>query len=225
MPQTSQQDLQALEQSRVALQKATTIPEIAALLAEVGYEESKIQEGKAILVIAQEAYHTDKQQSLDVLLAYNAIYQKKKALETVYRIHRRRAKVCLEGDPHQLLRLGINKAIPKNHFVWIDTLKKFYAEITSNPQLKTGLQTLNVSEQDLLTAQADISKMEALHRTYISEKRESQNTTEIKDYSLQIFKQWMRNFYAVAGIALKNQPQLMEVLGKAVKNQRLVRRK
>lgn len=218
MARKSQTELELLEQSRVALENATTNLEIAAALAEVGYDEAKIQEGKALLATAQNTYDTNKQEDVEASLAYDTFDQKKQELQTAYRTHRKRAKVGLEDNPYQLLRLDVHQPIPRSYLNWIDSVKQFYAQATTNPEVLAALQSLKITEQDLLAAQACIPQVEALRQTYINEKGESQNATKTKDQALKTLDQWMRTFYTVAAIALEDQPQLIESLSKVVKS-------
>ncbi len=218
MARKSQTELELLEQSRVALENATTNPEIAALLAEVGYDAAKIQQGKDLLDKAQHAYDNNKQENVETSLAYDTFDREKQKLEALYRNHRRRAKVVLEGKSNFLLRLDIHRPITKTYLGWMDSTKRFYSEALANSEIKTELRTLKITEQDLLNAQSLITTIEGLRQTYINEKGESQDATKRKDHALKDLDQWMRNFYAVAGIALEDQPQLMESLGKLVKS-------
>ncbi|MGQ7868483.1 hypothetical protein [Sunxiuqinia sp. sy24] len=47
---------------------------------------------------------------------------------------------------------------------------------------------------------------------------ESEDTTKQKDTAFANLDEWMSNFYAVAAIALKDHPQLLEALGKSVRS-------
>ena len=211
-------DLEILEQSRVALENATTNPEIAAALAEVGYTTDKINEGKALLATAQEAYDDNKQQDVEVTIAYDAFDQKKQELETAYRTHRKRAKVYFSENFAQLVRLNIHKPAPDAYLKWIDVVKPFYAEATTNPDVITAFQSLKVTEQELLNTQALIPEIGVLRQTYIDGKGQAQNATKIKNQAIEKLEQWMRAFYNMAGIALEDQPQLLESLSKVVRS-------
>lgn len=218
MAKTSQTELELLEQSRVALENATTNPEIAAALAEVGYDEAKIQEGKALLTTAQNAYDSNKGEGVEASLAYDTFDQKRQELETAYRTHRKRAKVYFSDNPSQLVRLNVHKPIFITYLAWMDSVKLFYAEATTNPEVVAALQTLKITEQELLSTHALIPEVEALRKTYIDEKGQAQNATKTKDQALKALEQWMRSFYKIAAIALDDQPQLIESLSKVIKS-------
>ena len=50
------------------------------------------------------------------------------------------------------------------------------------------------------------------------EKGETQNATKVKDQAFTAIEKWMRKFYAVANIALEDNPQLLESLGVFVRS-------
>lgn len=52
----------------------------------------------------------------------------------------------------------------------------------------------------------------------MKEKGESQDATKLKDTAFGELDDWMREFYAVAKIALEDNPQLLESLEKFVRN-------
>lgn len=47
---------------------------------------------------------------------------------------------------------------------------------------------------------------------------ESKNATKARDAAMAAMQDWMTEFYAVARIALEEQPQLLEALGRPVKS-------
>lgn len=63
-----------------------------------------------------------------------------------------------------------------------------------------------------------ISNLEAARADYLRGKGESQDSTKIKDAAFVKIDDWMSEFYAVAKIALEDNPQLLESLGKLVRS-------
>ena len=66
-----------------------------------------------------------------------------------------------------------------------------------------------------LTALADVKQAEA---TYVLERGESQQATKDRDAAFAAFEKWVREFYAIAKIALEDKPQLLESIGKFVRS-------
>ncbi len=63
-----------------------------------------------------------------------------------------------------------------------------------------------------------IGKYEVTHEEYLREVGESQDATKQKDAAFAEIDDWMRDFYAVARIALEDHPQLLETLGILVRS-------
>lgn len=218
MARISQTDLETIEKSRVALENATTNSQISQLLEEVGFGGTKLEEGKALSNQAFASYESNKTENVEASLAYDLFDAKKMELNTLYRKHRKRAKVIFRENPEFLIKLDIHKATPTVYLSWLDSVKVFYKVALGTEVILTSLQTLKVSAEELQSAQGLIGNVEQLRNGYLNEKGESQEATKVKDNALKQLDKWMRNFYAVASIALEDHPQLVESLGKVVKS-------
>ena len=96
-------------------------------------------------------------------------------------------------------------------------MKKCYTLALADSDIQTKLSRLKVTLEDLTAANALIPEVEAARATYLKEKGESQDATTIKDAAFVKIDDWMSEFYAVARIALEDNPQLLEALGLIVK--------
>jgi len=97
-------------------------------------------------------------------------------------------------------------------------VEKFYTEISADPELLSKLARLKISEEEINDCLAMIVDLETSRAIYLTEKGDSQNSTKIKDIAIAKMNNWMYEFFTVARIALKDNPQLLEVLGKTVKS-------
>lgn len=75
-----------------------------------------------------------------------------------------------------------------------------------------------VTREELLAAKVGIVAIENARAAYVLAKGEAQNATQVKNAAFKKLDAWMREFYAVAKVALYDTPQLMEALGKKVKS-------
>jgi hypothetical protein len=114
--------------------------------------------------------------------------------------------------------LEISGSLPVAYVKWLETVRKFYNISVSNPDIQTSLSRLKITGDDLNAAQALIPEVEAARAAYLKEKGESQDATTIKDTAFVKLDDWMSEFYAVAKIAMEDNPQLLEALGKVVKS-------
>lgn len=76
-----------------------------------------------------------------------------------------------------------------------------------------SLSKYNVTPESLLEGQKLVAELEASRASYLKEKGESQNTTDLKDEAFRKLNSWMSDFKSIARIALEDQPQLLEALG------------
>lgn len=75
-----------------------------------------------------------------------------------------------------------------------------------------------MTAEHLTAANALLSEVEEARKIYVREQGESQDATHQKNLVFDQLEDWMREFYAVAKIALEDRPQLAEFLGKLVRN-------
>jgi hypothetical protein len=67
----------------------------------------------------------------------------------LYRVHRRKAKVAFRNGPVTLQLLAVDKSQPGSYVKWMETVKKFYAEISGNEELKNKLLAFKVTEEEM----------------------------------------------------------------------------
>ena len=142
-------DAQTLEQFRVALENATNNATIAASLAEIGYDETVINEGKALLQTAQTAFNTNQTEDDETTVAYSTFTEKKETIESAYRTHRKKAKVIFRTDPVTLDTLALKGIVPKAYVAWVQAVKKFYDTANASEEIKTMLARLAITEAEL----------------------------------------------------------------------------
>lgn len=97
-------------------------------------------------------------------------------------------------------------------------MKTFYSGVQANTELQSKLTRLKISTEELTNSIASISVLESLRSEYLREVGESQDATKAKDSAFEKIDLWMMDFYAVAKIAMEDQPQLLESLGILVRS-------
>jgi len=207
-----------LEQYRVALANAASQPQISTTMAEFGYDSATIAIGKALFDATRLAMDSNKRETDESLAAYNVFDIKKQELADVYSSHRRKAKVVFRNNAVTADKLELTGSLPQAYIKWLETVKKFYTTAIANSDIQTKLSRLKITANDLNVANALISVVEALRAAYLKEKGESQDATTIKDAAFAKLDEWMREFFAVARIAMEDNPQLLEALGVVVKS-------
>lgn len=215
---TVKSDLGLLEKYRVAFQNVETQSEISAIMAEYGYDATRIAEGVALLVKARAAYDANKREDDETLDAKKQLDDAIDLLGKTYRLHRKKARVVYINDPLTLSLLEIDKDVPEAYLTWLETVRKFYTITSSNEAVQQKLVRLKIAVSELTDGLTKVEEIEQLRAVYLREVGESQDATKAKDKAMAEIAVWMREFYSVARIALADQPQLLEALGIKVRS-------
>lgn len=211
-------EAQILEKYRIALTNVLNQTEIANQMAQFGYDTTKIELGNQLWQQANNAYNTNISEDDETLEAYATFSNQKKQLAKTYNLHRKKAKIIFRKKPVILEKLAVTGTKPQAYINWLETLKKFYSTANTSVEIQEQLQTLNISQEEITNTITQINNLESARANYLKEKGESQDATKAKDQAFAKIEDWMRDFYAVASIALEDQPQLIEALSKQIKS-------
>ena len=211
-------EAETLEQYRVSLDNVENQSEIATIMAEFGYNTETIAEGKALLAETRQAFDTNQTEDDETSAAYKSYSTLKDNLAETYSLHRKKAKVIFRNDSLTMDKLAVSGSLPKAYINWLETTKKFYSVAIADAAIQAKLARLKIAIEDLTAGGTLITDLEAARGAYLREKGESQDATKAKDASFAKIDDWMSEFYAVAKIALEDNPQLLESLGKLVRS-------
>lgn len=211
-------EAQTLEQYRVAFENTASQSLISTIMAEYGYDSATMALGKALYDETRQAFDSNKKETDESTAAYQVFDGKRKELADVYSSHRKKAKVVFRNDSVTADKLEITGTLPQAYIKWLETVKKFYSTAIADSDIHNKLSRLKISLDDLNAASSLIPEVEATRAAYLKEKGESQDATTIKDAAFAKLDDWMSEFYAVARIAMEDNPQLLEALGLIVKS-------
>lgn len=214
----SQSEAQILENYRVALTNVETQTEIAALMADFGYDKTKITEGKTLLSTTRQKFDLNRQEDQETIAARAAFDEKTNDLTNRYIAARKKAKVVFRNDEVALKKLALVGVMPRLYIPKMEAIKTFYNTLQVNSALLDRLLILKITPADVTAALALISETEAARASYLREVGESQDATKNKDAAFITIEHWMRDFYAVAKIALEDHPQLLEAVSLFVRS-------
>ena len=214
----SNSQAEVLEISRIALQNVETNAIIKPLMEDLGYNTAKIDAGKALLskTKAQFTIHNTFEDTR--ARAYKHFDDLKIIIEAKYAKDRKKAKIIYRQDVLVLKELGIKGIIPKSYVKWLEIVNQFYNLLNADAAILAKLAPLQVSQEHVTALLATLNSLENLRAAYIQTKGNAQNATKTKNKAFRDLEQWMSDFYAVARLALENEPQLLESLGKVVKS-------
>ena len=207
-----------LESCRIALQNVETNPTIKPLMEALGYNTAKIDAGKALLSSAKTLYIQNQELEDTKLKAYQSFEEKRVEIDLKYAKDRKKAKIIFKTDPIILKELGLKGSLPRTYVKWVETVTLFYNTLTKQPAILSQLAALQITETYVTEMLAALEGLEVLRADYIQTKGNAQNATKTKNKAFAVLDKWMSAFYGIARIALEDEPQLLESLGKTVKS-------
>lgn len=187
-------------------------------MAEYGYDLPVITKGRELLGVTITAFSFKQQEDNESIQARADFDVKVNSMTEKYASHRRKAKVAFRKDEVTLKQLGLVGTYSRAYVKWIVTMKTFYNGVLSNPAHLAKLLVFKITEEEISACITEINALETTRALYLKEVGESQEATKKKDKALAEFEDWMSDFYAVAKIAMEDQPQLLESLGMFVRS-------
>lgn len=203
---------QQLTEARIGIENALAHPEIQQQLALVGYNKKKLLEGKALYdhaVDLQQAYEGKYSQQYG---ATDTFYQNLEEVQTLYSRHRKLAKIAYENNRQQLNILQLNIPFPHRIETWLSHAVTFYKALILDSEV---IEQYSISAEELAQVQAMTEALLDARNRQISAKGEAQRATQQRNKSLMALYAWMKDFRQAARFALREDAQLLEVLGMA----------
>lgn len=215
---TPRSQSEILEVTRIALHNVETNPVIKPLMEELGYNTTKIGEGKALLTEAKNQFLQNQQIEDSKLKAYKLFENKRIEIDATYGKDRKKSKIIFKNDTLVLKELGLTGSVPKSYVKWLETISLFYNTLNAQANLVSQLTVVQITSQSVTETLAAINELESLRAAYIQSKGNAQNATKTKNNAFVKLEKYMSNFYAMARITLDEEPQLLESLGKIIKS-------
>ena len=211
-------DVEILELYRISLHNASAQPQLAEILTEFGYGPESLAESKALLAEARAAFDGSRTEKNEASAAYHDFDTRRDELNAIYSLDRKKARGTFGKDPVVAQRLDILGNMPRAYIRWLEAVRTFYSEILADQEIQQKLTRMKITPEHLDRAYNLIGEVEAARTRYVREVGESQNATKLKDAAFARVDDWMKEFYFVAKIALEENPQLAESLGKLVRS-------
>jgi len=198
---------------------ATAHPEIQKKMNALGFSARRILEGSALLDAAR-AGQIDKHQK----------YSERQQLSTRlnrdfeqarqrFREHVRIVRFALRHEPALLASFNVQK-VSKRVEPWLLQAAEFYRVAAGHSEL---LDRHGLSAEEVSQAKAGVEALSAQRNQRMRCKGDAEEATRLRNASMKALKTWMSDFRAMARIALRDSPQLMEALGIVVPSSSLAR--
>ncbi len=205
-----------LQTYRSSLSNALNYPALKKPLATFSYDRAKLLKGEKLLtnVLALQSTKDDTYGAQKA--ATDTFNSERETVRKQFGEHRQLAKLAFKGQRDVEAQLQLNTRVKTTFKGWVSQATAFYEKIS---QHSDGMIRYGVTEAALQANQAKLSTLIALADQQTQRRAEAQDNTEQRNKAMKELDEWMRDFYQVAKIALKDNPQLLETLGIVVPTQ------
>ena len=204
---------QQLTAAQVAIDNARAEAEIKTALAEVGYDDMRLQQGRALYERALALHQRQRAEYGEQYAASEALTAAWEQAETSYIRCIKIARVALKNDRGAAQQLDLNGQRKQSLSGWLVQARQFYANALSAPDILAKLEPYGLTRAKLEAGQAEVGAVEAANLAQQKERGEAQTATKARDAALDELNEWMSDFVALARVALDEQPQRLEKLG------------
>ena len=194
------------------LANAREQPEIAAALAEFGYDPPVLQVGQDLLDTARDLHDLQIKEYGEQHAATQAILEASQQADKSYTTHRALAKIAFKNDPQRKTDLHLEDRKPQLFYPWYEQARHFYTALLADQEAQSQLTRFNISLEALQASQAQLEGVYTLKNVQEREKGEAQEATQQRNAALGDLDEWLSDFRVVARIALQDTPQLLEAL-------------
>ena len=192
--------------------------ELKSELAEYGYDEAKIKEGKKLYDEARKTFDVNTKETREETTASQNFQEKYQNFQKIHTTHRKKAKIVFDDNAEAFLQLKLKDTPARAIAKFLEEAKAFYQLISTTETLMTPLKQLKITEQEITKQLQLLKEVEQAHADYQKEKGERQQATKDKNDAFEALDKWLAKFFKVAKIALEDKPQLLEILGKTIRS-------
>lgn len=203
-----------LARIRLALRNAAT-PELAPLLANFGYTPERLDEGRALLAQADDLVLQQRMAYGDQYAATQAFDQAWAAASQGYIQDLEVARVAFKGNKDAAQSLRLNGERERAFGAWHAQAAQFYQVLLVHPFL-TDMARFGRTQPNLEANQALVQTAFTADAAQTVMAGKAQGLTEDRDAAVATLEAWAGDFFRIARLAVADDPQLLEMLGKVV---------
>lgn len=194
-----------LSSSRLAIETAMKKKAILEKLKKVGYDLSKLKEGKALNEKAtiMQMLSNDKWDE-SIAQKPSKHYE---VTQQAYTKHLQLARLTFHGNPemNQSLMLSEISGLSEH---WLDRANKFYTIL-----FEREVDVYGLTKEEVLQMKTEVQALLENRNKEMSVKDNTLNNLDQKNLAFNELEQWMHHYRDAAFLALKDNEQLLEELG------------
>ena len=193
--------------AQIAIATVLGDPDLQAIMAGYGYDAERMHEGQVLHTQAAALYHHQRAGFGEKLAATDALASAHAQAHAVYMRHVAIARVALRGDRGAAQTLGVATARKRTQAGWLLQAQQFYANALGNRAIEQKLAAFGTTPAQLADAQRLVAAVVATLTAQQTSKDAAATLTHDRDKALAALRRWMRDFRAIARVALADQPR------------------
>ena len=205
-----------LHEAQLAIDNAIADPIVASAIAEFGYDDARMAEGKALYEKAIELQQKQFAEYGDKFEATEGLHKIWQTADAVYRTTFRVARIAMKEKKKAWSTMRLYNANNRSLPIWLSEAKALYGNLLKDQDLVLAMERFGYTRDRLLEEQALVHSVEEAKRIKEDEKSDAQHATMQRDQALAELGEWFDDFLEIADIALAETPQKLEKLGVVV---------
>ncbi len=125
-------------------------------------------------------------------------------------------KIEFQNNKRYYKELKLHKPLIRTKLKGREALKELLTHIAKTPEIVNALTPYGITQETISDMKGRSFGLETLITNRDQEKTEAQNATRERDKAMEALDEWMIDFLTIARIAVKNNPEYMEMLGEIV---------
>jgi len=206
-----------LEEQRVLIFNSSK-PEIAPLLAKMGIDNPHLIIGETLYNDVIDISAIQKKESQEKSLAYDLLHgatnECKFDAENDFEI----IKMASRNDENLQNRLKIYIPISRRVEEWITQTIEFNNLVLNETDFLKSISKYLITKQSLNKRNKDLEALKTMRNNAMAEKGQAQEATRLRNEKMEELEDYCYELKTIATIALKDQPQLLEMLGILVRS-------
>ncbi len=203
-----------LGSAQSAIYNAMEIPSVQEKVSKFGLTLKRLQEGNAIVNKAIMLHNTKHDIYGEKQEVASQLYTQENDTSKRFRKHVETVKLVFREDEATLAKFRIS-SISKKKDEWQLQANYFYSKAILYVD---KLAKYQLPQEELAQNQASVEALIAIRNRRLQMKGEAEEATQKRNEAMKELNEWMKEFRAIARIALKDSPQLLEALGIVVKS-------
>ncbi len=199
-----------------SIHNAISTPELSTRLNVRGYPMEKLQIGKGYGETAQEMYTLQVREYGEAYSASELYSNDSHSLREDIKDFRTISRIVFKGDKQAIQDLKLNKDLSRGFDAFRTQVDAMITNACEIPTMIEKLTPYGYDEPTLLGFSSRLATLPETRQLRDREKHEAQQATRERDQAIKIMDSWFVDLLTIAPIAVKDKPELMELLNVVV---------